>query len=275
MFLQKNINSLLKNIDNDATTQWFILDSPEIFYDRLLLFLSDTKPINNDIESRHHHHISSDQDKGNRDSESRYKDKDKDKENTLDIAVLHHNSKVNKRELLGEFLGLFNSEVKRWIKSSLVLNETEDISSRDHPSFQEYFYSENLEDLNIFEKVDRIQSIYEHLSSKINSLVLNFKANIANEKLKNPREKSFNMSIKKLKSNKKKEVSNNTDFTPEELVNENSIGLVLENTKYSKILNEELENKLRIEYRKHKEAPSKVFVAPSPIHKYGLFAIGK
>jgi len=33
--------------------------------------------------------------------------------------------------------------------------------------------------------------------------------------------------------------------------------------KYHKIQNDELENKLRSDYRKHKEGPARVFVAPS------------
>ena len=276
LFLQKNMNSLSKNIEsNTSTTQWFILDSPETFYDRLILFVSDGKSFNTDsTEYRRHHNYSTP------DQENRSKDREREKvrENKKDISDLtlfYNNSKINKRELLGELLGLYNSEVKRWIKSSLIQNESEDKSSREHPSFQEYFYSENLEDFSIFERVDRIQSIYEHLSSKLKTVIQNFKANVNNDKLKNPRERSFNMSTKRIKTNRRKEVSNTIDFIPEEIGNENSIGLVLENPKYSKILNEELENKLRIEYRKHKEGPSKVFVAPSPIHKYGLFAIGK
>jgi hypothetical protein len=258
----------MKNFENNATTVWYSLDNAENFYDRLMQFVTEGQ--NSTAQA-----VSTVKDVG----EQEYRTRDREKEqqlkqkDSIDPTNNNNNGKVNKREMLGEFLGLYNSEVKRWIKSSITLNEFDDKSRADHPSFQEYFYSENLEDINAFERMDRMQAIFETLSDKLNILVDTYKKD-ESEIYKNPRDKSFNKTAKRIKTNKRKDITTTIDvFGDGEYGNDTSLA-TLDNPRYNKILNEELENRLRIDYRKHKEGPTKVFVAPSHIHKYGLFAIG-
>jgi len=56
---------------------------------------------------------------------------------------------------LGEFLGLHSQVVKKWLKSSHVIEGDEAYDKIELPSFKEYFYSENLDELNAFEQVEK------------------------------------------------------------------------------------------------------------------------
>ena len=83
---------------------------------------------------------------------------------------------------------------------------------------------------------------------------------------------------KRLKSNKRKTESlgHFDEFAVEEAAQvEQHFSVSDDNTKYENIQTTELENKLREEYKVHKKGSNKVMVAPSTIHKYGLFALEK
>jgi len=189
---------------------------------------------------------------------------------------INQKDKVWKKELLGEFLGLFSFDVKRWLKSSIIIDEDDHQEKVEYPSFREFFYSENIDELNPFDRLDKITEIYSKLRPKIQGVIQEFRAKDDMEKMKNPKEKSFGTSIRRIKSNKKKtEYLGHLGFGPEEIIPENVNNLNFENSKYSKIQSLELENKLKSEYWAHKKRPCKVMVAPSPIHRYGLFATEK
>lgn len=181
-----------------------------------------------------------------------------------------------KKDLLGEFLGLYSYDVKRWLKSSIIIDEDDHQEKVEYPSFKEYFYSENINDLNPFERLERVNDIYIKLKPKIQNLVQEFNSKDEMDKSKNPKERSFGAQNRRIKTNKRKsEFLGHFSFTHEEIIPENPNSMGFDNSKTSKLQSIELENNLKNDYWAHKRRPAKVMVAPSPIHRYGLFAIEK
>jgi hypothetical protein len=194
--------------------------------------------------------------------------------NDMFYTQLNSREKGWKKELLGEFLALSNFEVKRWLKSSVIIDDDEDNPKEkvEYPSFKGFFYSENIDDLNAFDRMERVSEIYTKLKPRIENLINDHKSK-ESEKMKNPKEKSFGSKNSRVKTNKRKtEYLGQLGIVPEDDPN---LALAFENNKSSKIQSIELESKLKGDYWPHKKRPPKVMVAPSTIHRYGLFAIEK
>jgi len=183
--------------------------------------------------------------------------------------------KLTRRELLGEFLALTNFDVRKWLKSSVNLDEDDGTEKKEYPSFKEYYYSQNIDKLDPFSRQEKVDEIYARIVPKIQNVIQNSYYKDQGDRLKNPREKSFNKLTKNIKSNKRKADSlGHFEFGTEDIENHH-YGALLENTKCSQIQSTELEIKLKGDYWTHKKKPSKILVAPSNIHRYGLFALEK
>jgi len=191
------------------------------------------------------------------------------------IAPSHHLStkeKITKKELLGEFLALTNFDVRKWLKSSVMIDEDDGTEKKEYPSFKEYYYSQNIDNMDPFSRLEKVEEIYGRIVPKIQNVIQNSYYKDQSDRLKNPREKSFNKQKKNIKSNKRKADSlGHFEFGAEDIDNHYSGGLF--DTKFTQIQSTELEMKLKGDYAAHKKKPSKILVAPSFIHKYGLFAL--
>ena len=185
--------------------------------------------------------------------------------------------KISKKELLGEFFAFYSFDVRRWLKSSVIIDEEEDgVEKKEYPSFKEYYYSQDIDEVNPFSRQDKVEEIYNKIVPKIQNLIQSFNSKDELERFRNPKERSFNRMSKRIKSNKRKtELLGHFGFVAEEIPVEPHFGLPGDHAKYAKIQSTELENKLLNEYWTHKRKPVKVLVAPSPIHRYGLFALEK
>jgi len=185
--------------------------------------------------------------------------------------------RITKKELFGEFLALYSPDVKRWLKSSVPIDEDDGIEKKEYPSFKEYYYSQEVDELDPFKRQEKVDEIYGKIIPKIQNLIQNFNNKEESERLKNPKERSFNKMNKRLKSNKRKTESleHFDEFAVETIPAEPELyhNVSDDNAKYANIQSAELENKLSEDYKVHKKGGNKVMVAPSTIHKYGLFAL--
>lgn len=182
-------------------------------------------------------------------------------------------------DFISKFIGLNNTNIKRWLKypiDSLQMFRR----SFQNLSFLQNFYLKNLDDHNPFEKQKIVESIYNDMNAE-NVYLPNTKS----EKTScvNPKNMPLktNIKMKTIKENKRK-ISDNSvlpDFNIkiDELIDEPKINQEGFHILPFKIQTEkEFEKKLKQEYILYKKRITKgVLVAPSNIHKYGLFATNK
>ena len=181
-------------------------------------------------------------------------------------------------DFIAKFLGLNNTNIKRWLKFPI---DSIQIFKRNCSglSFFQNFFLKNLEEMNPFEKQQIVDFIYNEIKTEScfpgEKTEKNYNAiNPKNIPLKN------HSKIIMIKENKRrKSESSISDFNikVDELINEPKINLEAFHLQPIKVQNEkEMEKKLKQEYMTYKKRAAKgVYVAPSNIHKYGLFAINK
>ena len=182
-------------------------------------------------------------------------------------------------DFISRFLGLTNTNIKRWIKIPITSIQ---IFKRNCPSLSLFqnFFLKSFDDMNPFEKQAFIDSIYNDIKAE------NFLPIEKNEKIVNCSPKNFILKnnitktlMVKEKKRRKSEISVLSDFNikVDELINEQKIPLENLHIQPIKVQSEkELEKKLKQEYILYKKRAIKgVYVAPSFIHKYGLFATNK
>ena len=134
-----------------------------------------------------------------------------------------------------------------------------------------------MDNLNAFERLETILNIHERLQPKVEARIQEMSQKEDSELAKNPKEKGFSKKNRVLKTNKRKNefLSHLGMGVPGEDPELHFSSIPFENAKFAKIQSLELEEKLKSDYWPHKKGPSKVMVAPSPIHRYGLFALEK
>jgi len=182
-------------------------------------------------------------------------------------------------DFISRFLGLNNTIIKRWIKLPI---DSRQIFKRNCPglSLFQNFFLKSLDDMNPFEKQAFIESIYNDIKAEnylpIEKKEKNVNCNLKNFILKNNNTKTL---MVKEKRRRKSDTSALSDFNikVDELINEQKIPLENLHIQPIKVQTEkELEKKLKQEYILYKKRALKgVYVAPSFIHKYGLFATNK
>ena len=180
------------------------------------------------------------------------------------------------KDFMGDFLGLYSEDLRTWLKSSYV-KEGAEPSRPENPSFDKCFYSSDLDQINPFERTEKVGDLYSSFIQKVSKII---KPKDDIERFKNPRDRSFNHKVTAVKAGKRKgDHLASLDFMQEEPHLEHDTLLMTEleaeSGKINKIFSSELECKLKQEYLAYRKHSPKVFVAPSPIHKYGLFALQK
>lgn len=178
------------------------------------------------------------------------------------------------KDFMGEFLGMHHSEIRTWLKNSFVKRGDEP-ARVENSSFEKCFYAEDTDSMNPFDRSERVMELYSNFVQKSTKLT----SAKEEERFKNPREKSFNLKVTAVKAGNRK---GDTLAAALELLHEGAreteeglIEMLPEPAKLQNIFSKELELKLKQEYLAYRKRSPKVFVAPSKIHKYGLFASEK
>jgi len=182
-------------------------------------------------------------------------------------------------DFISKFIGLNNTNIKRWLKNPI---DSLQLFKRNfqYLTFLQHFYLKNLEDYNPFEKQKMVESIYNDMNAETVYLPSNKNEKTSYNNPKNMPLKT-NIKTKTMKENKRK-ISDSSAFPDfnikvDELINEQKMNLEGFHIVPIKIQTEkEFEKKLKQEFILYKKRISKgVLVAPSNIHKYGLFATTK
>lgn len=199
-----------------------------------------------------------------------------DLQNAVRKVLDQMNHETDFKRFMGEFLGITNDEIRKSLKASSV-KQSSHASRTEVPSFDKSFYSEDIDELNPFDKADKVHKLFEAYEKKIARLNVAKAAEPA--RMKNPRDRSFNTQVGGIKQTKRK--ADNFAVSLELVVQERipepeeDLMMGINNKKIDQIQAAELDERLKLEYPIYRNRSSKVFVAPSPIHKYGLFALEK
>lgn len=182
-------------------------------------------------------------------------------------------------DFISRFLGFNNIIIKKWSKASLDSFQIfkKNFSIR---GFLPNFFLKGLDDQNPFVKQQLIENIHNEIITdsffQIDSQ--ENQSNLVNPKNLPLKTHSKIMMSKENKKNKLEGTSiSDFNIKIDEIVNEQKFAIEPMHILPPKIQTEkELERKLKAEYSLYKKRTTKgVFVAPSNIHKYGLFATNK
>ena len=177
-------------------------------------------------------------------------------------------------DFVSRFLGLNSAIIKRWIKGPI---DSMQLFKRNCPglSFFQNFFLKNLEDFNPFEKQLNIEAIYNDLKTDSHFPFEKTDKQISNFNPKNAPLKVCHKPLPMKESKRRKsDVISDFNIKIDELITEPNNPIEGFHILPIKVQSEkELEKKLRQEYASYKKRATKgVYVAPSNIHKYGLFA---
>lgn len=181
-------------------------------------------------------------------------------------------------DFVSRFMGMDITLVKKWLK---VPTETFQFFKKNAASqgFLYYFYQKALDENNPFEKHEIIQKIHTEMMAeafmpKINSQEPQVHKNPKNLPLKN----FTKITMSKENKPKREERTSIADYNikVDEIVSEPKLFEAAPIVPLKIQTEKEFERKLKHEYAIYKKRAAKgVIVAPSNIHKYGLFATNK